>query len=88
MLPLERPAGYGQQVRSRRCETGTAGDGVLGRGLDDCRWASYEQTGLVRKEMKLESCLGMAFSAGVAGVLVVSGPGSRQYYYGLATQSG
>lgn len=40
--------------------------------------------------MKLESCLGMTFTAGTAGVLVVSGEeeGSRQYYYGLARQSG
>lgn len=33
MLPLERPAAESRrQVRSRRCEIGTAGDGVLGGG--------------------------------------------------------
>lgn len=34
--------------------------------------------GWSRREMKLESCLGMTFSAGAAGALVVSGPRRRR----------
>lgn len=55
-----------------------------GRGL-------YGQAGLIWKEMKLESCLGddlLCRYCRRAGRLLPGEEGSRQYYYGLARQSG
>lgn len=59
---------------------------VVGGG----RWASYNETGLVRKEMKLDSCLGVVFSADAMGGLVVSSArkaaGKAVLWFGWAGQ--